>query len=152
MRSLQRIIADAKKLTGLKRPMIDADLKVVLSSLVFDNARQMIDVAHGGNLVFPEFVDQLGQRILRDRQRGPSKLYPWRLVAANDDSRPVSMDPNVLSGRLVVTGTRIPVAVLLGKSLRGRSEEDLASAYGLDKELVRKALLHIDRPIHPKAA
>jgi uncharacterized protein (DUF433 family) len=156
MRSLQRIVADARVITGFDRPMIEADLKVVLGNVVFEDRRkrkrQMVDVAHAGNLVFPEFVDQVGRRILRDQRNQPSRIYPWRLVEVHDTSRPVSMDPDIVSGRLVVTGTRIPVAVLLGKRIRGRSDEDLAHAYQISTESVRKALLHIDRPIQPKAA
>lgn len=158
MGHLRRIVETAKKQTGLKRPLIEADLKVLFRSLVFElpkkgrGPRQVIDLAHGGNLVFPEFVDQLGKRILRDRKNVPLQIYPWRLVQKNDASRPVCLDPDVVSGRLVVTGTRIPVAVLLAKRIKGKSEEDLAHAYQLTSEAVRKALLHIDRTIHPQAA
>jgi uncharacterized protein (DUF433 family) len=158
MRSLQRIVQSARVETGLLRPLVEADLKVLFRNLIFEKPargrrpRQMIDLAHGGTLVFPEFVDQLGRRILKDRKNAPLKLYPWRLVEAKDDSRPVSMDPDVASGRLVVTGTRIPVAVLLAKRIKGRSEEDLARSYEISTESVRKALLHIDRTIRPEAA
>jgi uncharacterized protein (DUF433 family) len=158
MRTLQRIVESAKKETRLQRPLIEADLKVLFRNLILEKParggrpRQMIDLAHGGALVFPEFVDQLGRRILKDRQHAPSKLYPWRLVKANDDSRPVSIDPEVVSGRLVVTGTRIPVTILLAKRMKGRSEEELACSYEISTDAVRKALLHIDRTIYPKAA
>jgi uncharacterized protein (DUF433 family) len=57
-----------------------------------------------------------------------------------------------VSGRLVVTGTRIPVTVLLAKRIKGRSDVELARAYQISTETVRKALLHIDRTLHPQAA
>jgi uncharacterized protein (DUF433 family) len=62
------------------------------------------------------------------------------------------MDPDVMSGRLVVTGTRVPVQILLGKQLSGKSFEQIALAYRISAETVEKALRHIDRPIHQKAA
>ena len=99
-----------------------------------------------------EFVDELGERILRDKHRLPRRLYPWRLFTPGDDSRPVSMDPDIVSGRLVVTGTRIPVSILLGKRIKGQSDGQIARSYHLTVEVVEKALRHIDRPISKKAA
>lgn len=158
MRKLQTIVDTAKRETKLPRPLIQTDWKVLFRNLVFEKPargrrpRQMVDVAHGGTTVFPELVDQLGKRIIRDDRRAPEKLYPWRLVEVNDESRPVAIDPDVLSGRLVVTGTRIPVTVLLAKRRKGRSDEELSRAYQISPEAVCKALLHIDRPLQQKAA
>ena len=150
--SLRNIVENAKKETRLKRPLIQADLKVLFRDVIIEKPargrrpRRMIDLAHSGrNLVFPEFVDQLGKRILKDKHRLPYRIYPWRLIATGDDSRPVSMDPDIVSGRLVVTGTRVPVSILLGKKLKGQSEEQIAKSYHLDVEVVNKALRHIDR-------
>lgn len=94
----------------------------------------------------------LGERILRDKHRLPCRLYPWRLMTRGDVSRPVSMDPDIVSGRLVVTDTRIPVSILLGEKRKGQSDEQIAKSYHLNVEVVEKALRHIDRPISKKAA
>lgn len=158
LRTLRGIVANAKLESKLERPLVQADLTVLFSNLIIEKPargsqpRHMVDIAHGRNLVFPEFVDQLGKRILRDRHNGPLRIYPWRLVTAKDESRPVSVDPQIMSGRLVVTGTRIPVKVLLGKRLAGKSAEQIAHAYRISVDSVQKALLHIDRPLHKKAA
>jgi len=97
-------------------------------------------------------VDQLGKRVVRDGNNGPLQIYPWRLISEADESSPVSLDPEVVSGRLVVTGTRIPVRVLLGKKRAGSSDEEIARSYRISADSVRKALQHIERPIHKKAA
>jgi uncharacterized protein (DUF433 family) len=158
LKSLRQIVKNAKKETGLERPLIEARLSVLFKNLVLEKpargrrARQMVDLAHDRNLVFPELVDQLGRRIMRDKDQSPRRLYPWRLVRPGDESRPVSMDPEVVSGRLVVTGTRVPVRILLGKKLSGRSLPDIAKSYHLSVETVQKALQHIERPLHQKAA
>jgi uncharacterized protein (DUF433 family) len=158
LRSLKGIVANAKKETRLERPLVQADLKVLFRNLIIEKPargrqpRQMIDVAHHRNLVFPDFVDQLGKRILRDRENSPLRIYPWRLITLSDESRPVSMDPDVVSGRLVVTGTRIPVRILLGKKLAGKSTKEIAHSYRISVDSVQKALQHIGRPIHKKAA
>ncbi len=51
-----------------------------------------------------------------------------------------------MSGRLVVTGTRVPVTVLLHKHIAGKTHQEIARSYGLTPEIVEKALNHIERP------
>ncbi|MGB8885590.1 MAG: DUF433 domain-containing protein [Candidatus Korobacteraceae bacterium] len=60
------------------------------------------------------------------------------------------MNPNIMSGRLVITGTRIPVNTILGQKRAGENVEEIAAEFGLDHTIVRQALTHID--IRQKAA
>jgi uncharacterized protein (DUF433 family) len=160
MLSIRQFVKNAKRETGSERPLIEASLTVLFHQLVLEKPtrrnrpRQMLDLAGSGKQsVFPELVDQLGKRIPRDVANAPIRIYPWRLVTESDESRPVSIDPDVLSGRLTVTGTRIPVRALLGKKHAGRSMEQIANSYHIGVETVEKALLHIERlPVHNKAA
>lgn len=50
----------------------------------------------------------------------------------------------------MVTGTRIPVRVLLGKRNAGSSDGEIARSYRISEDSVRKVLLHIERPLHKK--
>jgi len=158
LNAVREMMERAKQETGLARPLIEADLKILFHSLILEKrsrgclAREAIDLSGNGNLVFPELVDQLGKRIVRDENNGPLRLFPWRLGSDTDQSRPVSLDPEIVSGRLVVTGTRIPVRVLLGKRNAGSSDGEIARSYRISEDSVRKALLHIERPLHKKAA
>jgi uncharacterized protein (DUF433 family) len=60
------------------------------------------------------------------------------------------MNPAIMSGRLVVVGTRIPVNTLLGYRYAGKSVEQIANDYSLDPEVVEKALIHLG--VRQKAA
>jgi uncharacterized protein (DUF433 family) len=91
-------------------------------------------------LLFPELLDPLGKRILRNKKNDPLAIYPWRLLTPTDQSKPVSFDPEILSGRLVVTGTGIPVRVILGKKLAGKSIEEIAHSYRISIDAVEKAI------------
>lgn len=97
-----------------------------------------------GQQMMKEVADLFAERIDRDRA-----IYPWRF-AETDKSRPVSMNPRIMSGRLVVAGTRIPVAVLRGRKRAGVKTDEIAKDYGLDRDIVEKALTHIG--IRQKAA
>ena len=90
----------------------------------------------------PEIVEPFAKRIIWDRKGEPIRLLPWRLADKYPDETPVSIDPMVMSGRLVVTGTRIPVRVLWHRKRSGESVEHLADDYGLSTDVVRKALGH----------
>lgn len=52
----------------------------------------------------------------------------------------VAVDPEVRFGRPVITGTRVPVDVLVGKVAGGMEIEDVAQEYGVTREDVLAAL------------
>ncbi len=97
----------------------------------------------------PEVVKTWGRRIVKDR-RGRTQIFPWRFFKSDELSRPVTLDPEVMSGRLVVSGTRIPVSTLWKRKLAGEVPERIAEDYRIDADLVKKALMHVD--VHQKAA
>ena len=53
------------------------------------------------------------------------------------------MNPNIMSGRLVVTDTRVPVTVLWEQKRAGQKIEDIAKDFELNLEVVQQALAHI---------
>ena len=89
-------------------------------------------------------MDTWGKRIVEDNQGKAEQIYPWAQANVDDLSRPVSINANVLSGRLVVTGTRVPVETLAGYFTSGKTIEQIAELYRLDVDTVRKALQHLE--------
>src|ERR1700694_1074229 len=85
-------------------------------------------------LYIQEVLDVWGKRIIVEKDEW--RIYPWRNAAEDDASRPVTLDPDVLSGRLVVTGTRIPVVVLRNRRLSGETVDDIAQDYGIEADRV----------------
>jgi len=69
------------------------------------------------------------------------------MLADDALSCPVTVDPNIMSGRGVITGTRIPLSALAGMTRAGKTPEHIAKSCRLDEEFVRKAIKHIERPI-----
>jgi uncharacterized protein (DUF433 family) len=88
-------------------------------------------------------VTALGKRIERDSKGRAVRIYPS--MNTESEEVPVSMDPDVLSGELVVSGTRIPATLLYAKKLSGKTAEEIASSYHLEPELIRKVLSHFER-------
>jgi uncharacterized protein (DUF433 family) len=95
-------------------------------------------------LLIPQVTDAWGKRIV-SKGKGRKQIFPWRFAENDEISRPVSLDPEVMSGRLVVIGTRIPVVVIRNRNLKGESILSIANDYGIDEEVVQKALEHIGK-------
>jgi uncharacterized protein (DUF433 family) len=154
---ITRQLQELRKESRSRHPLLSLDIKVMGSALLFDRpargkrGREVIDLSSNRNLFFGAVADVYAKRILQDQRHQPLQLFPWRFFVKDNESRPVSMDPNVMSGRLVVTGTRIPVSVLLGLRSIGRGPESIASSYRLSVDTVSKALEHIE-PTLPKVA
>jgi uncharacterized protein (DUF433 family) len=160
MQYLRNALSDARESTNSEHPLVDKKL-IVFNYLAWDkpsrgkSPRKMIPlgIPGGKSLCIPEVVDVWGKRIIVNSNGVTQRIFPWRNFSEYDNSRPVSLDPEVMSGRLVVTGTRIPVRVLMKRSVDGESPESIAKDYGIDPEIVVKALIHFDkkttRAVHP---
>jgi uncharacterized protein (DUF433 family) len=138
-----------RKKTRLERPLAQRELYAIaefqnlVDARTYKGKREYVDLAHNENLVFEDFVRDLGKRIQRDRRGKACRLYPWNGI--NKDDSPLSIDPEVLSGELVVSGTRIPATMLYASKLEGKTAEEIARSYHLEPELIRKVLNHFER-------
>jgi uncharacterized protein (DUF433 family) len=142
----------ARKMFRSHHPLQRVDaVKKCLRDLVYEKPRRghhprmITSIGRSpGQQMIKEVADLFAERIENDKV-----IYPWRF-ADTDKSRPVSMNPFIMSGRLVVAGTRIPVTVLWGRKHAGITASEIARDYGLDRDVVEKALTHIG--IRKKAA
>jgi len=143
---LKKSMLNARKMFRSEHPLQRADaVKECLKDLVYDkpargkNPRTITSLGQKpGQQSFKEVADMFAERI------EPGEfIFPWRFASTDHDSRPVSMNPNIMSGRLVISGTRIPVNALLGGKRSGETIEEIADDYGLDRDVVEKALIHI---------
>jgi len=143
---LRRSMRNARRMFRSQHPLQRADaIKECLKDLVYDQpargGRPRTVTSLGqrpGQQLVKEVADLFAERIVPDRF-----IFPWRFAATDHCSRPVSMNPHIMSGRLVVTGTRIPVKVLWGRRRAGDKVEEIAKDYDLDPSTVQKALTHV---------
>jgi uncharacterized protein (DUF433 family) len=146
---LRKAMHDARQKTKSDHPLVDHEIDVMerLALIVPGRGkRKRRAVVLGDDAVpdyFPEVVKAWGVRISKKQ----NAIFPWRFAADDDESTPVSMNPEVMSGRLVLTGTRIPVNVLWGRKLAGEKAEDIARDYRIDSHQVEQALAHVDKTL-----
>jgi uncharacterized protein (DUF433 family) len=144
---LRRSMRNARRMFRSQHPLQRADaIKECLQDLVYDKP------ARGSR---PRTVTSLGKKpgqeviqevanLFSERIETGKFIFPWRFAATDHESRPVSMNPRIMSGRLVLTGTRIPVKVLWARKRAGQAVDEIAADYGLDRSVVQQALTHID--------
>lgn len=143
---LRKSMRNARKMFNSRHPLKRADaVKECFKDLVYDKparaGRPRTITSLGrkpGQQIVDEVVDLFAARIVVDEF-----IFPWRFAADDHQSRPVSMNPDIFSGRLVIIGTRIPVNVLLGSKKAGFTTEAISRDYGLETEVVEKALIHL---------
>lgn len=161
MQYLRHALRDARQQSGSDHPLSQKSKYIyVFNCLAMEfpkrgrSSGRMVPLGDSQlPLYIGEVVKAWGQRIIEDRKGRTKQIFPWRFAEKDEDSRPVSLEPDVMSGRLVVTGTRIPVNVLFKRKEEGETVEHIAKDYGLPTDLVRKALIHFDqkasRTVHP---
>jgi len=150
---LRKSMRNAREMFNSQHPLQRADaIKTCLRDLVYDKparGSKPRTITSLGKKPGQQFVDEVVD-LFAERIEAGSFIYPWRFAASDDQSRPVSINPHIMSGRLVVEGTRIPVSTLVGRKKAGERISDIAEDYGLKSEIVEKALAHIG--IRKKAA
>ena len=135
---------------GTNHPLQDDRIRIFARCLVLvepgrgRRKRVILNLSKHGQTGIPQVVDLYTRRISKDNHGSPIGLYPWRLWKHDDRRRPVAIHPNVMSGRLVVAGTRIPVTLLKAEVLAGKSPKQLAKDYRLPTMRVEEALSHFD--------
>lgn len=54
----------------------------------------------------------------------------------------ISVDPDIHHGAPVITGTRVPVSIMIGSLAGAMSKEDVCREYEISKEAVESALAY----------
>lgn len=151
---LRLAMSDAREKTRSEHPLLTHEIDVMarLALIIPGHGRRKRRAITLGDPntpdYFPEVVMAWGIRISQAR----NEIFPWRYASEDDISTPVSLNPEVMSGRLVLRGTRIPVNMLWGRLKAGEKVEDIAEDYRIDVKQARQALAHIDDQALPKVA
>ena len=147
---IRQAFQEAKKETKSQYPLLSKNIKMFLKQIVLDKPargkqpRRAIVLTQHRQMAIPEFVDAFGTRFRWDN-KGVAEIFPWRLWKPEDDRKPVSVDPQVMSGKLVVTGTRVPVETILSRKKAGHSVRRIAEDYSIKSSVIEDALTHIQR-------
>ncbi len=145
----REVLINAQKESKARYPLLRPNIRLFFKHILMDKGasgklgRRVIDLSQHRQLAIDKVADQYSTRVRWDTQGEPSEIFPWRHWIPGDDRKPVSISPNVMSGNLVITGTRIPVQTVLDRKNAGESIANLASDYGLSGDAIVQALEHL---------
>lgn len=110
--------------------------------------KELINIGRYGQVALPEIFQMYLQRIDRDIDGVPQKLYPFvtREQAKEpfnidkEKTRSIVIDPTISFGKPVIAGTTIPTESIYSLYKAGESEERIAYEYGCQEEQVKEAI------------
>jgi excisionase family DNA binding protein len=149
MQKAKEILRNAQLETKSPYPLLNRNIKVLFRHILLDKprrgrvARHVVDLSQHRQLVMQHVVDMFATRIRRNKRGELEQIYPWRLYRRGDKRKPVTLDPNVMSGRLVITGTRIPARLLRSRRESGEKIPALAEDYKIKEAIIKQALRHL---------
>jgi uncharacterized protein (DUF433 family) len=68
------------------------------------------------------------------------------MAQCGDIAPGIVVDPEIVHGKPVIAGTRIPVALVLRQLAAGVTYEELEREYGLQKQQIQDALAYTTQP------
>jgi uncharacterized protein (DUF433 family) len=104
--------------------------------------RRVINLSSHSQYEIPEVSDLFATRIRYSGGR-IAQVFPWKGLSEQDHSKPVTIDPDIMSGKLVLTGTRIPADVIAERRLSGEEVSAIAKDYKVDPGAVERTLRHL---------
>ncbi len=140
LKKVRRAVALLERQFGSRHPLADDQFETDGLDLFIQHAGLFINVTQPGQLAIREFVQAYLNRVERDPQGIPIRLYPFTRKRELDEPRAVVIDPFVSFGRPVLAGTGISTAVVAERFKAGEPMGALADDYG-------RSLLEIEEAI-----
>ena len=122
-------------------PLAEKDFETDGLSLFLKEAELVYDISRGkGQIVLEEVVKEYMQRIERDLNGLPIKLYPFSRSGEPDESRSILIDPKISFGRPILSSISIPVEIIAERYRAGESIRELAGDYECSQEKIEEAI------------
>jgi uncharacterized protein (DUF433 family) len=146
---MREVEKQARRESKSPYPLIRPNISTFLNHIFMEKPargkqpQRLINITKFGQLAMPQIVKPLSTRYRWTNNT--LQLFPWRLWdgTLQDKRRPVMLDPDVMSGGLVITGTRIPVQVVALRKAAGESISHLAKDYQITETGIEFALEHL---------
>lgn len=145
-RQAREVLDYARESTGKKYPLLDEHIRAWPRHVVWvsKDERVLELFKPKGQYRFHDAISMFASRVDRDKRGTMVRLYPWRLWRQGDARRPVVIDPDVLSGRPVITGTRIPLLAVAARTKHGEPVKEIADDYGISQRRITESLRHLE--------
>jgi uncharacterized protein (DUF433 family) len=139
MSAVRRALHYLKKQLGIPRPLADQQMLTDGRDLFIQRYGQLLSVSEQGQLQMKQMIGDYLARVERDSSGVPTRLFPFTRHEVGGPTA-VEVNPRIQFGRPCLTGSGIPVDVILDRYLAGDSVLDLASDYGQPPQAIEEAI------------
>ena len=143
IRNAIQFLADCaqEKIDKLHRhPLISRDLETNGLDLFIEQYGKLINISQSGQMAIRELISAALNRINRDPEGIPIKLYPFTRPDIDDAPSMVVIDPMLSAGRPVIAGTGITTQIIAERYKMGESVSDLAFDYERENSEIEEAI------------
>lgn len=140
LRKIRQAINYLSERFDSKHPLADHQFETDGLDLFVEKYGKLINITREGQLAMRTVLQSFLQRIKRDPQGAPVKLYLFTRKGEPTEPFAVVVDPRISFGRPTLEGTNIPTSVLAERYKAGDSMEDLAEDYGRPKKEIEEAI------------
>jgi uncharacterized protein (DUF433 family) len=116
-----------------EHPLLKHDFEVSGKDVFIRHLGDTVNATRYGQLAMRKILIKHLQRIVRDTQGLPIKIFPI-------NSRRLVIDPQFSSGKPIVKNRGIVASVLWGRNKTGETIPEIAKDYGLTKREVKEAI------------
>jgi uncharacterized protein (DUF433 family) len=121
-------------------PLAELDLKTDGRDIFVEFFNRLYSASESGQRVMPSVIDPYLSRIARDAKSGlPVLFYPFTRAGTIAPTE-VVINPAVVSGRPVISGTRIATTIIMERYRAGESVNDLATEYTVRQDQIEEAI------------
>jgi uncharacterized protein (DUF433 family) len=142
MNMVRRALAYAEAECGIERLLVSDELEAAPGEMFLREYGRLLSLTHSGQFAIEMVLKGFLQRVVRDAQGLPRRLYPFVAPGMFDDRRVIAIDPRLAYGRPSIESRGISTAILAERRDAGETIQELAASYGLDQADVAEAILY----------
>ena len=138
--AIEFLSGKARRAFDKKHPLISKQLQTDGLDLFVEMYGDLVNISQAGQVAMRSVLGAALQRIERDPNGIPIKLYPFTRSELDHAPSMVVIDPALSSGRPVLVGTGLATEIISERYKAGDSITELARDYGRKKAEIEEAI------------
>ena len=139
--NVRSALSYAEEQLGISRLLLHDELLTSGGELFLKQLDQLINLSRSGQLALRRLLKDCLNRVERDDQRLPFRLYPV-LPRQSANARAISINPRISFGRPVLAGSGVSTRALVDRIDAGEEIAAIAHDYDLDESQLHDAVLY----------
>lgn len=141
MPALRAALDYAESQFEIRRLLLSEELRAAAGSVFLERLGELIDLGRSGQLVIQELLQAHLQRIDRDLEGLPVRLFPVT-TSGLGGPKLVVIDPQISFGRPYIAGKGVRTSTIVERLDAGETREAVARDYGLEDFEIDEAILY----------